>query len=127
MFLGIALWLGSRQSVSVPDVSGMNLSSAQQSIKGANLKVGEIQRQNSSSVKKNRVIKTNPEADESVKEDASIDIFVSSGPKMLTLDNYVGQSYTKAAAELRAQGVTVKKTKSILKRRSNWNCDESKS
>lgn len=109
VFLGIALWLGSRQSVSVPDVSGMNLSSAQQSIKGANLKVGEIQRQNSSSVKKNRVIKTNPEADESVKEDASIDIFVSSGPKMLTLDNYVGQSYTKAAAELRAQGVTVKK------------------
>lgn len=107
--VGIAFWLGRTQTVTVPDVSGLTVNEAQQKLSDNNLNAGTIKRQPSSDIKKNLVIKTSPDANQSAKKDANIKLYVSTGPRMVKIGNYIGQSYARAAAVLKAKGVTVRR------------------
>ncbi|GAX02752.1 serine/threonine protein kinase [Secundilactobacillus pentosiphilus] len=107
--VGLAFWLGRPQTVTVPDVSGLTVNEAQQKLSDSNLDTGAIQRQPSAKIKKNLVIKTSPQAEQSAKKEAKIKLYVSTGPRLVRIGNYVGQSYTRAAAILKAKGVTVRR------------------
>ncbi|WP_203648577.1 Stk1 family PASTA domain-containing Ser/Thr kinase [Secundilactobacillus yichangensis] len=107
--VGLAFWLGRPQTVTVPDVSGLTVNEAQEKLSDNNLDTGAIERQSSADIKKNLVIKTSPKADQAAKRDAKIKLYVSTGPRMVTIGNYVGRSYTRAAAVLKAKGVTVRR------------------
>ncbi len=75
----------------------------------SSLDTGSIKRQSSADIKKNLVIKTSPAAEKSAKKDSKIKLYVSTGPRMVRIGNYIGQSYTRTAAVLKAKGVTVRR------------------
>lgn len=106
---GLAFWLGRPKTVSMPDVSGLTLTQAEQKLTAQNLDPGTVTKRSSNQIKKNHVIATNPKALAKVKQNTKVKLYVSSGPKLITIGNYVGQSYTRAAAVLKAKGVTVKR------------------
>ncbi|MTV81100.1 Stk1 family PASTA domain-containing Ser/Thr kinase [Secundilactobacillus folii] len=107
--VGLAFWLGRTQTVSVPDLSGMTVQQARDKLTAVNLDTGSVKRQTSTQVKKNRIIKTSPKASTQAKQNSKVNLFVSDGPRLVTIGNYVGQSYTRAAAVLEAKGVTVRR------------------
>ncbi|GAX07812.1 serine/threonine protein kinase [Secundilactobacillus silagincola] len=107
--VGLAFWLGRPQTVTVPDVSGLTIDEAQQKLSDSSLDTGSIKRQSSADIKKNLVIKTSPAAEKSAKKDSKIKLYVSTGPRMVRIGNYIGQSYTRTAAVLKAKGVTVRR------------------
>lgn len=93
-------------NTTVPDVSGLTLAKAEAAIKKANLKVGKVERQESASVDSGEVIKTDPDAETTVRTKSEVDIYVSKGnSSVITLKNYVGKTYQKAVDELNALGV----------------------
>ncbi|GAW99705.1 Stk1 family PASTA domain-containing Ser/Thr kinase [Secundilactobacillus mixtipabuli] len=107
--IGLAFWLGRPQMVTVPDVSGLTVTEAQRKLSNSHLDMGTVKKQSSPDIEKNLVIKTSPEAQETARKNAKIKLYVSTGPRMVKIGNYVGQSYTRAAALLRAKGVTVRR------------------
>ncbi|MFC6255396.1 Stk1 family PASTA domain-containing Ser/Thr kinase [Secundilactobacillus hailunensis] len=107
--VGLAFWLGRPQSVTVPDVSGLTVNEAQQKLSDNNLNTGSIKRQSSVDIKKNLIIKTSPAAEQTAKKNAKVSLYVSTGPRLVKVGNYVGQSYTRSEALLKAKGVTVRR------------------
>lgn len=104
-----AFWLGRPKYVSVPDVTGMTETAAKAKLSDKNLTVNKVTHKTSRQIRKGRVIKTNPKAKKSVQTQSNVMLTLSSGPKLVKIGNYVGQSYTRAASVLRAKGVTVKR------------------
>lgn len=107
--LVLAFWLGRPRYADVPNVQGLTVSQATKKLADQNLEVGTIKRQASNRVAKNRVIKTDPTRAHAVQQKSKVKLIISSGPKLVRVGNYIGQSYTRAAALLKARGVTVKK------------------
>ncbi len=81
------------KDVKVPDVSGMALDDAISKLKHEGLGIDKKIEIMDEEVDKGLVIKTDPEAGETVKEAAKITIYISSGKEKVELSNYVGRSY----------------------------------
>ncbi len=95
--------------VKVPDVIGMTQADATTKLTDSKLNVGTVKKSASSKYAKGEVMVTTPEAGDSVKSDSDVDLVISSGVKKVKVDDYEGDVYADVAAELRAQGFTVKK------------------
>ncbi|RYM07311.1 Stk1 family PASTA domain-containing Ser/Thr kinase [Sporolactobacillus sp. THM7-7] len=91
------------ENVRVPDVSGKNYNQAERILKGNQLKVNRVNR-SSETVRKEQVIRQNPEADAEVKANTEIDLYVSSGPKTEKMGNYVGYSRDALEESLKDEG-----------------------
>lgn len=87
-------------TVEVPETSGYELSQARKAITGAGLKIGDVIEADSTSVEAGKVIRTNPDSGESIKEGTAIDIYVSTGQGSITLKDYTGQNYEDAIEDL---------------------------
>lgn len=92
----------------IPQLTNLSKRTAITRLTQNDLAVGEVSYKTSDEVDKNNVIKSNPRAGQTVKKKTKVDLTVSSGPKMVKLENYVGQNYKTVASKLRSQGFVVK-------------------
>ncbi|MBM7642220.1 Stk1 family PASTA domain-containing Ser/Thr kinase [Streptococcus loxodontisalivarius] len=100
------LMMTSKSTVSVPDVTGMTLETAQSTIEQAGLTVGDVENVADSSVESGHVIKTDPTANSSKKEGSKITIYLSTGSESITLDDYTGKQYSDAVSDLKSKGIS---------------------
>jgi serine/threonine-protein kinase len=93
-------------SVAVPDVSGQTQAQAQQALEKAGFKVGNIYTEDSATVAKDKVTRTDPADGESAKEGTTVDLYISNG--MTTVpDDLVGSSQSDAQSTLSKSGFSV--------------------
>lgn len=90
-----------KKAVTVPDCSKLTVSACEKKLQKLGFEVNtNIKKVASSKIKKNRVVKTNPEKGRSVKYGTKITIYKSSGEETFELENYVGENYAEVKAEL---------------------------
>ena len=96
------------KSVKVPDVSKMTISKAEKTLTDRGFVINEtIEKVASDTVKKNRVVKTEPPAGSLRVKGSKITIYKSTGVKTYTLKNYVEQNFKDSMNELQAYGLKV--------------------
>jgi serine/threonine-protein kinase len=93
------------KEVEVPDVNNQALATAKSTIKNAGFKVGDVIDAVDKDVEPGRVVRTNPEAGMSRKEGSEIDIYVSSGGEIVTLEDYTGLTEDQARDEINDLGI----------------------
>ena len=81
------------KEIKIPDLTDMNVDDAISKLKLKGLQVGEKIELSDEDVKKGNVIKTNPEAGSTVKENATVILYVSTGKETTELSDYVGRQY----------------------------------
>lgn len=98
--INVVVSLGKEEKdVTIPDVTGMDESSAYKTLENSNLTV-DSKADYSDSVEKGKVISTDPSAGASVKEGTKVVMTVSMGVAKATVPNIVGLSYDDANASL---------------------------
>ncbi|MBS9334487.1 Stk1 family PASTA domain-containing Ser/Thr kinase [Fructobacillus sp. M1-13] len=93
----------------VPDVTNLSESAAKSKLSDAGLSVGTTAMASSKSVSKGDVIKVVPGVGRSVKKSSSVKLVISSGTDTVSISDYSGWDYSKAANQLTNKGITVKK------------------
>ncbi|MBO0959159.1 Stk1 family PASTA domain-containing Ser/Thr kinase [Neobacillus sp. MM2021_6] len=83
----------SAKEVKIPDISGMNVDDAISKLKLKGLSPGKQVEITDENMKAGKVIKTIPEIGSTVKENAKITLYVSSGKEKYELSDYVGRQY----------------------------------
>ncbi len=97
------------KDVKVPDVSGMTVSKAEDTLEDAGLTVNsKIEEVSSEDVKKNRIIRTDPRSGSTVKEGTRVTLYKSTGVKTYELENYVNMDIDEVKAILEDMGLEVK-------------------
>ena len=96
------------KSIKVPDVSKMTISKAEKILTDKGFVVNEkIEKVASDTIKKNRVVKTEPPAGSLRVKGNKITIYKSTGVKTYTLKNYVEQNFKDSMNELQTYGLKV--------------------
>ena len=96
------------KSIKVPDVSKMTVSKAEKTLTDKGFVVEEkIEKIASDTIKKNKVVKTEPPAGSMRVKGTKITIYKSTGVKTYTLKNYVEQDYKESMNELQSYGLKV--------------------
>ncbi len=105
---GVAYYLlaGGGKTYAVPLVNGEPVATAQAQIKAQHLRSTVVFR-NSSSVKPNIVINSNPQEGNNVQANTVVTLFVSKGQAPVAVPNVVGQQQTQADTTLQAKGFNV--------------------
>ncbi len=97
------------KDVKVPDVSGMTVSKAEDTLEDAGLTVNsKIEEVSSEDVKKNRIIRTDPRSGSTVKEGTRVTLYKSTGVKTYELENYVNMDVDEVKETLEDMGLVVK-------------------
>lgn len=97
------------KDVSVPDITDMTENEATKVLSENKLLLGEISEEANSDVKEGNIIKSDPKAGLSVKENTLINVVVSSGKKTVEFLDYTGESYEEVEAELNKQDFTIER------------------
>lgn len=92
--------------VSIPGLAGTDIESAKTILAGKGL-VPIVTKEESDTVEEGIVIRTEPAAGETAEVDASVTIFVSSGPS-LKVPSVAGMAEEQAASQLKSLGLNVK-------------------
>ena len=95
------------KTYAVPLVQGLPVARAQQEVANAHLR-STVVPQASTGVGKGDVISTNPPQGNTVKANTLVTLFVSTGPKAVSVPNVVGQQASVASTTLTNAGLTVK-------------------
>jgi serine/threonine-protein kinase len=105
---GVAYYLlaGAGKTYAVPLVNGESVATAQGQIKAQHLR-STVVFQNSSSVKPNIVINSNPAEGNNVPANTLVTLFVSKGQAPVAVPNVVGQQQDQAASTLQSKGFKV--------------------
>lgn len=90
--------------VSVPDVSGMTQDKAKEAIEAAGLTLGSATTEDSTTVTKDHVIRTDPVSGTPVQRGSSVSLVLSTGQGSVP-DNIVGMTEDEAKTELNALGL----------------------
>lgn len=88
------------KDVKIPDVSGKSVNSAVSTLQSKGIMVGNKIQITSEDVPKGDVIKTDPDAGNTVKENSKITVYVSKGKEKYDLSDYVGRQYDDVVALL---------------------------
>lgn len=97
------------KDVKVPDVSGMTVSKAEETLERAGLTVNsKIEEVSSEDVKENRIIRTDPRSGSTVKEGTRVTLYKSTGVKTYELENYVNMDVNEVRETLKDMGLEVK-------------------
>src|SRR5271166_4503368 len=105
--LAYIMFGGTGKTYAVPLVQGLPQARAVQDISAAHLR-STVVPQASSSVAKGDVISTNPAQGNYVKANTVVTLFVSTGPKAVTVPNVVGQQVSAAQTTLTNDGLQVR-------------------
>jgi eukaryotic-like serine/threonine-protein kinase len=90
----------------VPDVLGLSEIDARRRLRRAGFKP-VVSREGSSKVAEGNVIRSDPGAGARIERESRVTIFVSSGPKEVTVPDVVGQDQDEATSRLREEGLGV--------------------
>ncbi|SEF67764.1 serine/threonine protein kinase [Caloramator fervidus] len=93
--------------ISVPDLKGLDLISAETLIRNNKLTIGNIDKQYSDTIPKGCIISQSPEHGMSVKEGTSINLVISEGPqiKIVKVPNILGMTLSQADSVLKSLGL----------------------
>ena len=93
-------------TVSVPDVTGLERSQALREIRQTEgLVLGEVERQNSTEVPRGQVISQDPEGGVTVPLETAVDLVISLGAADVSVPNLFGLTEDEARAELEREGL----------------------
>ena len=107
--------------VRVPDVSGMTTAEATKTLEKKGLIVSSnIKEDYTDEVKKGKVSKTDPKANETVKKGAKITLYKSLGSEKIKIEDYTGKDYNKVQAELEVKGLQVSIEYKIIDDKSKY-------
>lgn len=113
LLLGLLLFFFLRSApkdVVIPDVSGKTVDEASQILEDANLKVAfKKEKMVSDEYEEGQVVKTMPAIGETVRENASITLYVSSGQEKVSLADYQGKDYDAVQKELLGMGFSAER------------------
>jgi len=93
------------EQVPVPDLSGLDLSEAQQQLAALGLTF-DLEREPSDEFDLDQVIRTDPEAGEDVNTNSQVKLIVSSGPDQIAMPSLQGMSEAQASDVLNGSGFT---------------------
>lgn len=88
------------QKVEVPDVNGMEIDEAKETLTDAGFVIGEETQQSSEEVEENHIIRTVPQAGKMRDEGTEISLFISTGKKTVTLEDYTGKDIDQVTSLL---------------------------
>ncbi len=95
------LFGGGRGDVAIPEVSGQTEPAARAELEAAGLKVAdEVEEIEDDEVEAGNVVKTDPPEGNEVKKNSVVTLYISSGTKKITLDDYEGRSFDDVKKEL---------------------------
>lgn len=89
--------------VVIPDLAGEEYDVAKEELEALNLKVKKKQTF-SEDVEINHVVKTDPGTGRTVKENSTVEVFVSDGKETVEFENYVGDNYGQVKKMLEKEG-----------------------
>ena len=94
-------------TVAIPDVSGMTEDEARRELTDLGLTVlAATESEASEEIEKDRVVRTNPAAQQNVEEGDEVQLVLSAGPSALEVPNVVGDSQEDALQKLKDAGFT---------------------
>jgi serine/threonine-protein kinase len=97
---GVRLFGSGGEDVSVPSLANMTLNEAEQRLESAGLVLGDVTRENSDDVPRNRVISQDPAARSTVADGSEVDVVVSAGTEQVTIPYVIGRDKDAARSEL---------------------------
>src|SRR5207244_12068727 len=97
---------GGPGQATVPTVDGLTQSQARRKLEAAGFKV-TVGREASDSVPTGQVTRTAPPAGTQLDKGSTVTLFISSGPRRVTVPSVVGESQDSASAELAKVGLKV--------------------
>jgi serine/threonine-protein kinase len=97
------------EQVSVPQVVGLTLKSAQGRLQKVGLESTQRE-ENSTTVEKGRVISVSPGEGEKVDKGSGVNLVVSSGPEQVDVPDVTGKQFDEAQSTLQAAGFKVTRT-----------------
>ena len=108
--------------ITVPDVSGLTVVSAEKKLKKAGFEVAiETVKEENGKVEKGKVIKTEPQAERTIKKGSTITIYESLGEETYTVEDYKGSNYIEIQTLLvNMYGLDVKIEKQDVDSSSNY-------
>lgn len=92
------------KEIDVPDVTNKSIEDAITILKDKGFEIGETIKSPSDEIAEDHVIKTDPKFGDSVKEGATINLYVSTGKETTPLSDYKGQQYDSVYQLLSDQG-----------------------
>ena len=96
------------EKVPMPNVTGQEYRQARIQLQELNLNLKfDFQSQNSDTVHKDMVISTEPAAGEDLTEGQQVTVYVSTGPKTVTVPSFIGQDIAIAIKNAQDMGLTV--------------------
>lgn len=104
------LWprISSGSDVEIPDVQGMTVEQAQNALEDDGLEVEKKTKEEASDdVDEGKVIGTDPEIGESVKEGTKVTLIVSTGSEKIEIEDYTGEDVDDVKRELEDAGIRV--------------------
>ncbi len=104
------LWpkISDKPDIEIPDVKGMTVEQAESTLEDKGFEVkGKTKKEASDDVDEGKVIGTDPEIGESLKEGSEISLIVSSGSEKIEIDDYTGEDFDKVKEELEEAGIRV--------------------
>ena len=104
------LWprISSGSDVEIPDVQGMTVEQAQNALEDDGLEVEKKTKEEASdNVDEGKVIGTDPEIGESVKEGTKVTLIVSTGSEKIEIEDYTGEDVDDVKRELEDAGIRV--------------------
>jgi eukaryotic-like serine/threonine-protein kinase len=94
-------------TATVPGVVGDTLAQAKSAIEAANLKVGQVMQQSSTTMLAGHVVSTSPAAGANPTAGSAVEIFVSSGPPKVQVPDVTSEDIGQAKANLQNQGFSI--------------------
>ena len=104
------LWpkISDKQDIEIPDVQGMTVKQARSTLEDKGFEVsGKTKKEASDDVEEDKVIGTDPEIGETLKEGSEITLIVSTGSEKIEIEDYTGKKFDDVKAELEAAGINV--------------------
>ena len=104
------LWpqISSGSDVEIPDVQGMTVEQAKNALENEGLEVESgVKEEASDDIDEGKVIGTNPEIGESVKDGSKVTLVVSTGSEKIEIEDYTGKNLDDVKAKLEAADINV--------------------
>ena len=104
------LWprISDKPDIEVPDVQGMTVKQARTTLEDKGFEVsGKTKKEASDEVDEDKVIGTDPEIGESLKDGSEITLIISTGSEKIEIEDYTGDDYETVKKELEEAGIIV--------------------
>lgn len=107
-----ALWVlmqPKEDAVAIPVLTHLRVKDAKKNLKSAGLQLGKIQEQSSDTVEKGCVVSSSPKEGKTVNKGTAVNLIVSKGKKLVTVEDYTGKAYSDIRKKLVKLGFNVER------------------